>query len=78
MPTPTRTILIVLLLAAAGLAAHAKPAMAMGMDDDGTDLDDGYYQHGEWHPPEDNDENRDGRRLFKKKNRQSPGMVPQD
>jgi hypothetical protein len=45
------------------------------MDDDGTDLDDGYYQHGEWHPPEDED--RDRRRLFKKRS-QHPEAVQKD
>jgi len=75
MSAQARTILFALLLAAGCLAIHTTPTCAMGMDDDGTDLDDGYYQHGEWHPPEDED--RDRRRLFKKKHRHSPGTVPQ-
>lgn len=72
MTQTARTILFALLLAATGLAIHTTPGLAMGMDDDGTDLDDGYYQNGEWHPPEDNDDGRDRRRFFKKKHHQSP------
>ncbi len=75
MPTPARTIVFALLLAAAGLALHPSQSFAMGMDDDGTDLDDGYYQNGEWHPPEDED--RDRRRLFKKRS-QHPEAVQKD
>lgn len=70
MPHTNRTIVFALLLAAGCLAFHTTPALAMGMDDDGTDLDDGYYQNGEWHPPEHED--RDRRRLFKKKHQASP------
>lgn len=70
MKAYARIILFALLLAAAGLAIHPSQSFAMGMDDDGTDLDDGYYQNGEWHPPEHED--RDRRRLFKKKHQASP------
>ncbi|MFD0986333.1 hypothetical protein [Methyloligella solikamskensis] len=70
MSAHTRTIVFALLLAAGCLAIHPSQSFAMGMDDDGTDLDDGYYQNGKWHPPEDEDQDR--RRLFKKKHRQSP------
>lgn len=60
------TLLLALLLAAACSIAHPAPAQAWGSDDDGTDLDDGYYLHGEWHEPEDDDRDR---RLFRKEKR---------